>query len=127
MTGRLWRYLRLNLYPFGGTALAAFETYTYSCDRMAFLAFEGNPYPCGGTALAAFDTNTYSYDRTALAAFEVNSLPLWRDIVGGFRLTLYACGGMALAAFVATTKIPLSEGPDSLICQGPFGPPLALH
>ena len=37
----------------------------------------------GGTALAAFDTYTYSYDGTALTAFEVNSLPLWRDGIGG--------------------------------------------
>ena len=69
-----------NPYPCGGTPLAAFETYTYSCGGAAF---EGNPCPCGGMALAAFDTNTYSYDGTALAALEVNSLPLWRDGVGG--------------------------------------------
>ena len=72
----------------------AFNTYTYYCDGMALAVFEGNPYPCGRTALTAFDTNTYSHDGTALAAFE------------------------------ATTKIPLSEGPAALICQGPSGPPL---
>ena len=48
-------------------ALAAFETYTYSCD---------------GTVLAGFDTYTYSYDGMA---FEVYSLALWRDGVGALK------------------------------------------
>ena len=39
--------------------------------------------PCGGTALAAFETNTYSSGVMVLAAFEVNPLPLWRDGVDG--------------------------------------------
>ena len=85
------------------TALAAFETYTYSCDRTALAVFESNTthmtvrrwrhlkltnYPCGRTALAAFETNTYSCGGTALAAFETN---------------IYFCSGTALAAFKVVT------------------------
>ena len=112
VAGRRWRYLRLNLYPCGGMALAAFETYTYSCDGTAL------------THLRITDTLVAGrhWRRLTLIPILMTRRRWWH-----LRSTLYPCGGTALAAFLATTKIPLSEGPAALTCQGPFGPPLAPH
>ena len=98
-----------NIYPCGGTALAALEVNSLQC-LLHLRLTQIFTYPCGGTALAAFQINKYTFEThlyscggTALAAFETNTYSCGRTALAAFETKIYSCGGTALAAFKVDT------------------------